>query len=119
LDFWSQFLTSHAAFNRRAYTKGVNEIIFCQSSFFSICDVAFQRMFLTPQTLKPNTCNSFFEADLTKASFGNGGHCSTIITSLSHSHYALTRAWLTTFWSFCFCTTMVFPKMWTFILAWS
>jgi hypothetical protein len=31
----------------------------------------------------------------------------------------LARAWLATFWSFYFCTSIAFPKMRAFILAWS
>jgi hypothetical protein len=32
-----------------------------------------------PQTLKPNTCNSCYEINLTKVGFGNGGHCCATI----------------------------------------
>jgi hypothetical protein len=46
-------------------------------------------MFLTPQALKSNICNSWFEVNLTKVGFGNGGHCFVTITSLSHLHWAL------------------------------
>jgi hypothetical protein len=68
----------------------VDQIISYISSLFSFCDVAFQGMLPTPQTLRPNTFNNYFEANLTKVGFGNGGHCSAIIISLSHSHWALT-----------------------------
>ncbi len=119
MDFQSQFLTSHAIFNGRAYTKWVDWIISCKSSSFSIHDVTSQNTFPMLQALRPNTCNSCFEVNLIKTSFGNGGHFSTIIISLSHSHCASAQTQLTTFWSFRLCTTMAFPKMRTFILAWS
>ncbi len=119
LDSQSQFLTSHAIFNHRAYTQQVDWIISWKFSSFSIYDVAFRGMFPMPQTLRPNTYNSCFEAILTKASFENGGHCFVTITSLSHSHCVLTRVQLATFWSFHLCTAMTFPKMRAFILAWS
>jgi hypothetical protein len=119
LDSRSQFLTSHAIFNRRAYTQWVDRIIFCKSSSFSIRDVASRGTFPMPQTLKPNTCNSYSEANLTKDSFENGGHCFAIVTILSHSCYALACARLITFWSSHLCTTMAFPKMQSFILVWS
>jgi hypothetical protein len=93
--------------------------MFCKSSSFSICDVAFRGMFPTPQALRPNTCYSCSEVNLTKVGFGNVGHYFATVTSLSHSYYVLAQAWLTTFWSFCLCTTMAFPKMQVFILAWS
>jgi hypothetical protein len=42
-----------------------------------------------PQTLRPNTCNNYFENDLTKVGFGNGGHYFATITNLPHSHWTL------------------------------
>jgi hypothetical protein len=54
---------------------------------------------------------------LTKVGFGNGGHCSKTITNLSHSHWALAWARITTFWSFHLCMAMASPKIQTFILA--
>jgi hypothetical protein len=119
LDFRSQFLISHAIFNRHAYTKWVDRIISWKSSSFSIRDVAFRGTFPTHQALRLNTCNSCSEANLTKASFGNGGHYYATITNLSHSCCVLARVWLTTFWSFRLCTTMAFFKIRTFILTWS
>ncbi len=113
----SQFLTSHAIFNHRAYVKRVDWIVFCKFSSFSIGDVASQCIFPMPQALRPNTCNNYCQINLTKISFGNGGHCSATITSLSHSCWALAQAPLTTFWSFWLCTAMAFPKMRTFILT--
>ncbi len=62
----------------------MDRIIFCKSSFFFIHDITFQGMFPMPQTLRPNTCNSCSEVNLTKISFGNGGHSFAIIISLSH-----------------------------------
>ncbi len=56
---------------------------------FSIRDVAFQGTLPTPHALKPNICNNYFEANLTKVAFGNGGHCSAIITNLFHLCWAL------------------------------
>jgi hypothetical protein len=119
VDFWSQCLTSHVIFNHLACVKWVDWIISCKSSSFSICDVACQGMPPLPQALKPNTCNSYFEVNLTKIGFSNGGHYSITITNLSHSCWALTWTQLTTFLSFCLCTTMASLKMWTFILTWS
>jgi len=52
----------------------MDRIISCKSSSFSIRDVVSQGMFPTPHALKPNTCNNFFEDNLTKVGFGNGGH---------------------------------------------
>jgi hypothetical protein len=97
----------------------MDRITSCKSSSFSIRDVAFRSTLPTPQVLRPNTCNSYYEVNLTKVGFGNGGHYFTTITSLSHLCCALARVQLTTFWSFSLCMTMVFPKMWAFILAWS
>jgi len=111
VDSQSQFLTSHAIFNPRAYTKWVDWIISYKFSSFSICDVASQSNLPIPHALRPNICNSCFETNLTKVGFGNNGHCFAIIISLSHSRWALTWKQLTTFWSFCLCTTMAFPKM--------
>jgi hypothetical protein len=119
LDSWSQFFTSHAIFNHRAYTQQVDRIISYKSSFFSIRDVAFWDTLSTSHALRPNTFNSCFETNLTNIGFGNGGHIFTRITRLSHSYCALARAWLTTFWSFHLCTTTTFPKIRAFILAWS
>jgi len=119
VDFLSQFLTSHAIFNRHAYAKWVDQIISCKSSSFSIYDVTSWGMFPTPQALRLNTCNSCFEVNLIKIGFGNGGHYFVTIMSLSHSHWALAWTWLVTFWSFHFCMAMAFPKMQAFILAWS
>jgi hypothetical protein len=115
----SQFFTCHAIFNCHAYTQLVDRIISYKSSSFSICDVAFRGTLPTPQALKPNTFNSYFEANLTNASFGNGGHSFAKVTSLSHSYCVLERVRLVTFWSLCLCTTQEFPKIRTFILAWS
>jgi hypothetical protein len=56
---------------------------------------------------------------LTKVGFGNGGHCSVIITNLSHLHWVLAWARLTTFWSFRLYMAMASLKMRTFILTWS
>ncbi len=97
----------------------MDRIIYCKFSSFSIRDVASWSMFLTPQALKSNICNSWFEVNLTKVGFGNGGHCFVTITSLSHLHWALAWTWLATFWSFRLYTAMAFPKMRAFILAWS
>jgi hypothetical protein len=119
LDYRSQFLTSHAIFNHHAYTKRVDRIIFYKSSSFSIYDVASWGMFPMPNALKPNTCNSCSEANLTKTSFGNDGHYFAIVINLFHSRCALEQAWLTTIWSFYLCMAMTFPKMWTFNLTWS
>jgi len=118
LDFWSQFLTSDVIFNCCAYAKQVDQIIFCKFSFVSIRDVAYRGTLPMPQALRPNTNNIYCEANLTKVGFGNAGHCFTTITSLSHSWWALARTQLITFWSFHLCTTMAFPKMQVFILAW-
>ncbi len=103
LDSRSQFLTSHAVFNCRPYTQWVDRIIPYKSSSFSIRDVASRGTLPTPQTLKPNTFNNCSKANLTKASFENGGHYFAIATRWFHSRYALTRAWLATFWSLCLC----------------
>jgi len=124
MDSRSQFLTSHAIFNCCAYAEQVDRIIFYTFSSFSIRDVGFQSTFPTPQALKPNTCNNYFEtnlatANLTKTSFGNGGHCSATIINLSHLIWALARTWLITFWSFRLYTAMASPNMRAFILAWS
>jgi hypothetical protein len=54
---------------------------------------------------KPNTWNNCSEANLTKASFGNGGHCFATIITFTHSYSALPRARLVTFWWFHLCTT--------------
>jgi len=119
MDFQSQFLTSHVIFNRRASVEWVDQIISCKSSYFSICDVTSRGMFPTPQALKPNTYNNYFKVNLNKVGFGNGGHYFATITNLSHSCQTLAQMWLATFWSFRLYTAMAFPKMWTFILAWS
>jgi hypothetical protein len=111
LDSWSQFFTSHAIFNRRAYTQWVDRIISCKSSSFSIRDVAFWDTFPMPQALKPNTFNSCSEANLTNASFGNGGHVFAKVTRISHSCCALARARLATFWSFAFARPWYFPRL--------
>jgi hypothetical protein len=76
-------------FSRRAYAEWVDQIISCKSSSFSIHDFASQGTLPTSQALKLNTSNHCFEANLTKVGFGNGGHYSTTITSLSHSCWAL------------------------------
>jgi hypothetical protein len=110
MDSWSQFLTSHAIFNHHAYVEWVDRIISYKFSSFSIRDVAFQNTFPMPHALRPNTCNNYSEINLTKVSFGNGGHCFTTITNLSHSHWALARAQLVTFWSFCLYTAMDFSR---------
>jgi hypothetical protein len=80
-------LTSHAIFNYRAYTQQVDQIVFYKSLSFSICDVVSRGMLPTPRALRPNTCNNYSEANLTKVGFENGGHCFAKITSLSHSCY--------------------------------
>ncbi len=118
LDSRSQFFTSHAFFNCRAYTQRVDRIISCKSSSFSIRDVASWATLPTPQAIRPNTFNNYSEANLTKAGFGNGGHCFETITGFTHSFSVLAHAWLTTFWSFRLCTTWAFPKMRAFILPW-
>jgi len=118
LDFRSQYLTSHAIFNCRAYTQWVDRIIPCKSSSFSIHDVASWGTLPTPYALRPNTFNNCSEANVTKGGFGSGGHCFARATRWFHSHSALAWARLATFWSFHLYTTMAFPKMWTFILAW-
>jgi hypothetical protein len=97
VDFWSQFSTSHAIFNHRAYVEWVDRIISYKFSSFSIRDVTFRSTFPMPHTLKPNTCNSCFETNLTKLGFGNGGHCFVAITNLFHLHWALTWVRLATF----------------------
>ncbi len=112
-----QFFTSHAIFNRRAYAKRVDRIISCKFSSFSICDVTSRGTLPTPHALKPNNCNNCFEVNLSKVGFGNDGHYFAIITNLSHPCWALAWAWLTSFWSFRFCTAMAFPKMQAFILT--
>ncbi len=56
---------------------------------------------------------------MTKVGFGNGGHYFVTVTNWFHSCCALARTRLTTFWSFRLCTTIAFPKMRAFILAWS
>jgi len=119
LDSQSQFLTSHAIFNSSAYIQHVHRIISCKSSSFSVRDVASRGTFPMPQALKPNTCNSCFEANLTKIGFGNGGQCCAKVISLSHSGCVLAQSWLTTFWSFRLYMAMAFPKMRPLILAWS
>ncbi len=68
--------------------------------------------------LKPNTCNSCFETNLTKVGFSNYGQYFVTIINLSHLHRALAQARLITFWSFYFYTTMASPKMRAFILTW-
>jgi hypothetical protein len=90
-------LTSHAIFTYCAYEKQVDQIICCKSSPFSFCDVAFQGTLPTPQALRPNTFNNYFEANLTKVGFDNGGHCFAIIISLSHSHWVLAQVQLANF----------------------
>jgi hypothetical protein len=110
LNSWSQSFTSHAIFNCRAYTQQVDQIISCKSSSFSIRDVASRATLPTPQAVRRNTCNNYYEANLTKAGFGNGGHCFVIVTSFTHSCSALAHAQLPTFWSFHLCKTWAFPK---------
>ncbi len=119
LDSRSQILTSHAVFNCRAYTQRMDRIIPCKSSSFSIHDVASWGTLPMPQALRPNTFNNCSEANLTKAGFGNGGHYFATATRWFHLCSALARTRLATFWSFRLCTTIAFPKMWAFILAWS
>jgi hypothetical protein len=97
MDFQSQFLTSHAIFNRPAYAQWVDQIIFCRFSSFSIYDVTSRGMLPTPHALRPNTCNSYCEANLTKVGFSNGGHYFATITNLSHSRWALVRMRLVIF----------------------
>jgi hypothetical protein len=60
-------------------------------------DVAFRNTFPTPHALRPNICNSCFEANLTKIDFANCGPCCATIISSSHSHWALARMQLLTF----------------------
>jgi len=115
----SQFFTTRAVFNCHAYTQRVDRIIPCKFSSFFIRDVASWGTHLMPQALRPNTFNNYSEANLTKANFGNGGHYFAIVTRWFHSRSALARAQLATFWSFRLCTTIAFPKMRAFILAWS
>ncbi len=93
----SQFFTSHVVFNFRAYTQGVDRIIPCKSSSFSIRDAASQGTLPKPQALRPNTFNNCSEANLTKVGFGNGGHCFATATRFFHLRYALARAQLVTF----------------------
>ncbi len=119
LDSWSQYLASHVVLSPRAYAQRVDWIIPCKSSSFSIRDVASRSTLPTPQAVSPNTFKSCSEANLTKPGFGNGGHCFATTTKFSHSRCALARARLATFWSFRLCTTIAFPKMRAFILAWS
>ncbi len=119
LDSRSQFFTSHAIFNCRAYTQQVDQIITCKCSSFSIRDVTFWGTLPMPHALRPNTCNSCSKVNLTNVGFGNGGHCFARVISLSHSCCALARVQLVTFWSFHLCTAMAFPKIQTFTLAWS
>ncbi len=119
LNSLSQFFTSHAIFNCRAYTQQVDRIISCKSSSFSIRDVAFWDTLPMPQALRPNTFNSCFEVHLTNVGFGNGGHFFARVIRLSHSYCALARAQLATFWWFRLYTATTFLKIWTFILAWS
>ncbi len=118
LDSRSQFFTSHAMFNRHAYTQQVDRIISCKFSSFSIRD-AFWDTLPTPQALRANTFNSCSEVNLTNVGFGNGGHCFIRVIILYHSCCALARVWLTTFWSFRLCTATTFPKIRAFILVWS
>ncbi len=68
--------------------------------------------------IKTQHLQHLFGANLTKVSFGNGGHYFATITSLSHLCCVLAQVQLTTFWSFRLCTAMAFPKMQTFILSW-
>ncbi len=119
LDSRSQYLTSHTVFNCRAYPEWVDQIIPCKSSSFSIRDVAFRGTLPTPQPLRPNTFNNYSKANLTKGGFGSGGHYFARATRWFHSHSALARTWLATFWSFRLCTAIAFPKMRVFILPWS
>jgi hypothetical protein len=63
----------------------MDQIILYKSSSFSIHDVVYRSTFLMSQALRYNTCNIYFEVNLTKFGFGNGGHYFIIITSLSHS----------------------------------
>ncbi len=119
VDYWSQFLTSHAIFNCYRYVKRVDRIIFLKSSSFSIHDVTFRGTLPTPQALRPKNYDSYFEVNLTKIGFGNGGHCFVTITSLSHSRWVLAKTWLVTYWSLCLYMAMTLPKMQAFILAWS
>ncbi len=118
LDSQSQFFTSQAVFNCRAYTQRVDRIIPCKSLSFSIRDAASRGTLPTPQALRPNTFNNCSKAYLTKVGFGNGGHCFATATRFFHSRCASARAWLAIFWSFRLCTSITFPKMRAFILAW-
>jgi len=70
----------------------VDRIISYKFSSFSIRDVASQGTLPTPWALKPNTCKSCFEINLTKVSFSSGGHYFAIITNLSHLCWALAQA---------------------------
>jgi len=67
----------------------VDRIISCKSSSFSIRDVASRATLPMPHAVRPNTYNSCFEANLTKAGLGNGGHYFATITSFTHSVSAL------------------------------
>jgi hypothetical protein len=75
----------------------VDLIISYKSSSFSIRDVAFQATLPTPHARRPNTFNSCSEANLTKASFGNGRHYFETVTSFTHSFFTLARVRLATF----------------------
>ncbi len=119
LDSRSQFFTSHAVFNCRAYAQRVDRIIPCKSSSFSIHTIASCATLPTPQAFKPNTFNNCAEANLTKGDFGRAGHCFTRVTKWFHSRSTLARAQLATFWSFRLYIAIAFPKMRAFILAWS
>jgi len=110
LDFWSQFFTSHAIFNFRAYTQWVDRIIFYKISSFSIRDVASWGALPMPHTFRPNICNSCSEANLTKINFGNGGHCFATITSFTHSYSVLARARLIPFDHFVIAWLGHFPR---------
>jgi hypothetical protein len=48
MDFLSQFLTSHAIFNCHAYVERMDQIIFFESSSFSMYDITFWGMLPTP-----------------------------------------------------------------------
>jgi len=119
LDFRSQFFTSHAIFNCRAYAQRVDRIIPCKSSSFSIRTIASRATLPTPQASKSNTFNNCSEANLTKGGFGSGGHCFARVIKWFHSRSALARARLAAFWSFRLCTAIASLKMRTFILPWS
>jgi len=84
MDFWFQFLTSHAIFNHCAYAERMNWVISCKFLSFSIRDITFWGTLPMPWALKFDTCNNYSKINLMKFGFGSGGHCYAIIINLSH-----------------------------------